>query len=173
MVSTAKTNGDFGPLSPPAAASLPSHWSYSKRASSITRARLERNRSQLTIAKWPLHRSCSSSGENLQCVISLPLLGLSPDGADRVSPRRDLQRKCWWDGIEVELKQAGENRNIKLWARRVWTLELSLVRRTNSGQVKGSTDKASRICHRRSKLGYTWLRRTAVLVWARSCAGVR
>jgi hypothetical protein len=45
-------------------------------------------------------------------------------------PCRDLQRKCWWDGIEVELKQPGEDtpRNIKLWARRVWTLELSLVR---------------------------------------------
>ena len=42
----------------------------------------------------------------------------------------DLQRKCWWDGIEVELKRPGEDfpRTIKLWARRVWTLELSLVR---------------------------------------------
>jgi hypothetical protein len=44
------------------------------------------------------------------------------------------QRKCWWDGIEIELKQAEEDtpRNIKLWARRVWTLELSLVRSTSS-----------------------------------------
>ncbi|KAH9012791.1 phosphatase activator [Lactarius pseudohatsudake] len=43
---------------------------------------------------------------------------------------RKPARKCWWDGIEVELKQAGEDtpRIIKLWARRVWTLELSLVR---------------------------------------------
>lgn len=43
-----------------------------------------------------------------------------------------LQRKCWWDGIEIELNQGGEKgtRNIKLWARRVWTLELSLVRTT-------------------------------------------
>jgi len=42
---------------------------------------------------------------------------------------RKPARKCWWDGIEIELKQAGENtpRNIKLWARRVWTLELCLV----------------------------------------------
>jgi len=42
---------------------------------------------------------------------------------------RKPARKCWWDGIEVELKQAGEDtpRIIKLWARRVWTLELSLV----------------------------------------------
>ncbi|KAN0133508.1 hypothetical protein V8E53_008676 [Lactarius tabidus] len=43
---------------------------------------------------------------------------------------RKPARKCWWDGIEVELNQAGEDtpRSIKLWARRVWTLELSLVR---------------------------------------------
>jgi len=42
---------------------------------------------------------------------------------------RKPARKCWWDGIEVELKQASEDtpRIIKLWARRVWTLELSLV----------------------------------------------
>jgi len=60
-------------------------------------------------------------------------LGLCLYVANR-SPCRDLQRKCWWDGIEIELKQAGENapRNIKLWARRVWTLELSLVRTTFS-----------------------------------------
>lgn len=52
-----------------------------------------------------------------------------------LSPCRGLQRKCWWDGIEIELKQVGENtpRNIKLWARRVWTLELSLVRMTLAG----------------------------------------
>jgi hypothetical protein len=50
--------------------------------------------------------------------------------ANRVPSAVTLQRKCWWDGIEIELKQAGEDapRNIKLWARRVWTLELSLVR---------------------------------------------
>ncbi|KAI0044566.1 phosphatase activator [Auriscalpium vulgare] len=41
---------------------------------------------------------------------------------------RKPARKCWWDGIEVDLAQPGEaQRNIKLWARRVWTLELSLV----------------------------------------------
>lgn len=38
------------------------------------------------------------------------------------------QRKCWWDGIEVDLAEQGEpEKTIKLWARRVWTLELSLV----------------------------------------------
>ncbi|SJL02974.1 related to WHI2-growth regulation protein [Armillaria ostoyae] len=41
---------------------------------------------------------------------------------------RKPARKCWWDGIDVELPSLGEaESNIKLWARRVWTLELSLV----------------------------------------------
>lgn len=40
-----------------------------------------------------------------------------------------LQRKCWWDGIDVELPATGDEpaKTVKLWARRVWTLELSLV----------------------------------------------
>ena len=39
------------------------------------------------------------------------------------------QRKCWWDGIDVELPTVDSKpaRTVKLWARRVWTLELSLV----------------------------------------------
>lgn len=44
---------------------------------------------------------------------------------------RKPARKCWWDGFDVELPADNENdekRTIKLWARRVWTLELSLVR---------------------------------------------
>jgi len=41
---------------------------------------------------------------------------------------RKPARKCWWDGIEVNLADQGEpEKMIKLWARRVWTLELSLV----------------------------------------------
>lgn len=42
---------------------------------------------------------------------------------------RKPARKCWWDGIEVELPVAGDEpaQTVKLWARRVWTLELSLV----------------------------------------------
>jgi hypothetical protein len=40
------------------------------------------------------------------------------------------QRKCWWDGLEVELPPTEDqpSKTVKLWARRVWTLELSLVR---------------------------------------------
>jgi hypothetical protein len=41
---------------------------------------------------------------------------------------RKPARKCWWDGIEVELANDSEpKQTVKLWARRVWTLELSLV----------------------------------------------
>jgi hypothetical protein len=41
---------------------------------------------------------------------------------------RKPARKCWWDGLEVDLAQPGEPTHpVKLWARRVWTLELSLV----------------------------------------------
>ncbi|EMD31189.1 hypothetical protein CERSUDRAFT_145467 [Gelatoporia subvermispora B] len=41
---------------------------------------------------------------------------------------RKPARKCWWDGIEVNLAEPGEpEKLVKLWARRVWTLELSLV----------------------------------------------
>jgi len=41
----------------------------------------------------------------------------------------NYQRKCWWDGLDVELPAVDEEPGltIKLWARRVWTLELSLV----------------------------------------------
>ncbi|KAG6819472.1 hypothetical protein H0H93_011512 [Arthromyces matolae] len=42
---------------------------------------------------------------------------------------RKPARKCWWDGIEVELPATDNSplKSVKLWARRVWTLELSLV----------------------------------------------
>ncbi|KAJ7065037.1 hypothetical protein C8F01DRAFT_1054648 [Mycena amicta] len=42
---------------------------------------------------------------------------------------RKPARKCWWDGLEVDLpeKDGRPARAFKLWARRVWTLELSLV----------------------------------------------
>lgn len=45
-----------------------------------------------------------------------------------VADSSTYQRKCWWDGIEVNLAEEGEaEKVVKLWARRVWTLELSLV----------------------------------------------
>nr|ODO02828.1 phosphatase activator [Cryptococcus depauperatus CBS 7855] len=45
---------------------------------------------------------------------------------------RKPARKCWWDSVEicVSTKADGKSKetvNVKVWARRVWTLELSLV----------------------------------------------
>jgi len=42
---------------------------------------------------------------------------------------RKPARKCWWDGLDVELPSTNDQATltVKLWARRVWTLELSLV----------------------------------------------
>ena len=42
---------------------------------------------------------------------------------------RKPARKCWWDGLDVELPEVDGKpaMSVKLWARRVWTLELSLV----------------------------------------------
>ncbi|KAB5591894.1 WHI2-like protein P4H10,16c [Ceratobasidium theobromae] len=42
---------------------------------------------------------------------------------------RKPARKCWWDGAEAVLPatKTSPSHNVKLWARRVWTLELSLV----------------------------------------------
>ena len=50
---------------------------------------------------------------------------------DVMKTNTDSQRKCWWDGVDVEIpastKAKGETMKVKVWARRVWTLELSLV----------------------------------------------
>ncbi|CAD6567988.1 MAG: hypothetical protein TREMPRED_004198 [Tremellales sp. Tagirdzhanova-0007] len=44
---------------------------------------------------------------------------------------RKPARKCWWDGLEVNIPVSssakGELMKVKVWARRVWTLELSLI----------------------------------------------
>ncbi|ELU39084.1 phosphatase activator [Rhizoctonia solani AG-1 IA] len=43
---------------------------------------------------------------------------------------RKPARKCWWDGAEAVLppSKTSPSHIVKLWARRVWTLELSLLR---------------------------------------------
>jgi len=50
---------------------------------------------------------------------------------DVMKTNTDSQRKCWWDGVDVEIPASttakGETMKVKVWARRVWTLELSLV----------------------------------------------
>ncbi|KAG8796176.1 hypothetical protein FRC12_003767 [Ceratobasidium sp. 428] len=42
---------------------------------------------------------------------------------------RKPARKCWWDGAEAVLSptKSSPQHLVKLWARRVWTLELSLI----------------------------------------------
>ncbi|KAH9486474.1 WHI2-like protein P4H10.16c [Psilocybe cubensis] len=57
------------------------------------------------------------------------------DGAQMATAQKLLlfwrkpARKCWWDGLDIELPAVGDQPSltVKLWARRVWTLELSLV----------------------------------------------
>ncbi|GAA6007235.1 hypothetical protein JCM11491_003056 [Sporobolomyces phaffii] len=41
---------------------------------------------------------------------------------------RKPARKCWWDATDLTINAGtAEERDLKVWARRVWTLELSLV----------------------------------------------
>jgi hypothetical protein len=48
---------------------------------------------------------------------------------------RKPARKCWWDGVEVDMTlftgmtedDAGVNTRVRLWSRRTWTLELALI----------------------------------------------
>ncbi|KAM0756429.1 hypothetical protein T439DRAFT_321128 [Meredithblackwellia eburnea MCA 4105] len=41
---------------------------------------------------------------------------------------RKPARKCWWDATDIVLNEGtAEAQEIKVWARRVWTLELSLI----------------------------------------------
>ncbi|GAA5919174.1 hypothetical protein JCM1841_002486 [Sporobolomyces salmonicolor] len=41
---------------------------------------------------------------------------------------RKPARKCWWDATDLTInKGTAHEREIKVWARRVWTLELSLI----------------------------------------------
>ncbi|OCF35924.1 phosphatase activator [Kwoniella heveanensis CBS 569] len=46
---------------------------------------------------------------------------------------RKPARKCWWDGVEVQVPASTTSKdliNVKVWSRRVWTLELSLTNRS-------------------------------------------
>ncbi|OXG14189.1 phosphatase activator [Cryptococcus neoformans Ze90-1] len=45
---------------------------------------------------------------------------------------RKPARKCWWDSVEIDVPssldtESHETISVKVWARRVWTLELSLI----------------------------------------------
>ena len=114
-------NGDTAQWSRRGAAYRPSRSSSSKPALCTPRTRPASGRSRSTTTRWPPRRSSCCSGGNRRCVIILHM----------ACARTSLpwQRKCWWDGIEVDVAEPGEpSKVIKLWARRVWTLELSLVR---------------------------------------------
>ncbi|KAG2227962.1 hypothetical protein INT45_011986 [Circinella minor] len=65
------------------------------------------------------------------CVMSMALVLLNMAGPDNpVATAQKLllfwrkpARKCWWEGNTVEL----QDKSVRLWARRTWTLELALV----------------------------------------------
>ncbi|KAL1935933.1 hypothetical protein VTP01DRAFT_67 [Rhizomucor pusillus] len=65
------------------------------------------------------------------CITSLSLVHLKTTGPQgRMSTAQKLMlfwrkpaRKCWWDGSYTQLL----NINVRLWARRTWTLELALI----------------------------------------------
>lgn len=67
------------------------------------------------------------------CISSLVLAHLRPvDGANAVATSQKLllfwrkpARKCWWDALALPVE--GQARPVKIWARRVWTLELSII----------------------------------------------
>ena len=79
-----------------------------------------------------------------------PIAGSSTEGSTEHSdPAQDVQvnpnqlataqklllfwrkpaRKCWWDALDLTLHEGTDKaQDIRIWARRVWTLELALVR---------------------------------------------
>jgi hypothetical protein len=38
---------------------------------------------------------------------------------------RKPARRCWWEGVELDVD--GVPRRLKVWIRRVWTLEMSVI----------------------------------------------
>ncbi|MCJ1352150.1 MAG: hypothetical protein MMC33_002134 [Icmadophila ericetorum] len=40
---------------------------------------------------------------------------------------RKPARRCWWEGIELENVEGLEGKKLKVWIRRVWTLEMSVI----------------------------------------------
>lgn len=68
------------------------------------------------------------------CISSLALALLQPSSAaNAVATSQKLllfwrkpARKCWWDAMYLP-ESSLETVNVKIWARRVWTLELSIT----------------------------------------------
>ncbi|MCJ1394825.1 hypothetical protein MMC18_007705 [Xylographa bjoerkii] len=40
---------------------------------------------------------------------------------------RKPARRCWWEGIELDNVEGMEGKKLKVWIRRVWTLEMSVI----------------------------------------------
>jgi len=40
---------------------------------------------------------------------------------------RKPARRCWWEGVELEGVEGLEGKKLKVWIRRVWTLEMSVI----------------------------------------------
>ncbi|MCJ1403283.1 hypothetical protein MMC11_006506 [Xylographa trunciseda] len=40
---------------------------------------------------------------------------------------RKPARRCWWEGIELDNVEGMEGKRLKVWIRRVWTLEMSVI----------------------------------------------
>ncbi|KAG1055507.1 hypothetical protein G6F43_002549 [Rhizopus delemar] len=71
---------------------------------------------------------------NRTCINSMSLVALKSSGTDHTHRMdntaqklllfwRKPARKCWWDGNTVQV----DNQPVRLWARRTWTLELSMI----------------------------------------------
>jgi len=42
---------------------------------------------------------------------------------------RKPARRCWWEGVELDNVEGMEGKKLKVWIRRVWTLEMVSFRR--------------------------------------------
>lgn len=40
---------------------------------------------------------------------------------------RKPARRCWWEGVDLENVEGVEGKTLKVWIRRVWTLEMSVI----------------------------------------------
>jgi G patch domain-containing protein 1 len=40
---------------------------------------------------------------------------------------RKPARRCWWEGVELDNVEGLEGQKLKVWIRRVWTLEMSVI----------------------------------------------
>ncbi|KAG0352777.1 hypothetical protein BG005_007831 [Podila minutissima] len=81
--------------------------------------------------EWGYRRM--ETGRTSIASLSLVMLKTAGDGNQMATAQKLLlfwrkpARKCWWDGIQIELDHNGGKVPIRLWARRTWTLELVLV----------------------------------------------